>query len=379
MKYKYIIFAVFLLLPAMAYAQEPESTEDGSQTTPDAAEGGTATWEWPDLGLTFDYPAQWERGQQEGFNFVLFQPVAEGEPPTNFLGVQSGYLTAEEDVATLFDSFESTYGGEAQPITLGDTEGLRLDVTAQNGTLLTFLGYQVSGDLMAVMVLNGLDDEAFPTVRDAVIETIVAKPVSMDVESLSADMQASLEADGTLKVGDPDAPIKIVEMMDFSCPHCMEYATTMERLVNDYVQTGQVQFELVLLTFVGEDFSITAANAQYCAAAQGKGWEAHERLFEMNRNIGAQSFTTPSIEDEFADLGLDAEAFSTCMDERPYNDLLEGNQQRFDEIEASGTPTLLVGSGDEAPGFVPDENGEPLRGGVTLRFLYPYLEDLLAS
>jgi protein-disulfide isomerase len=51
-------------------------------------------------------------------------------------------------------------------------------------------------------------------------------------------------AEGGYLMGNPDAPVKLLEYASISCPHCAEFAETgTEPLVSNYVRSGQVSWE----------------------------------------------------------------------------------------------------------------------------------------
>lgn len=56
--------------------------------------------------------------------------------------------------------------------------------------------------------------------------------------------QVEKTKDGGYRMGNPDAPIKLVEYGSLSCPHCAHLAEeSHEKLVSDYVDSGRVSFE----------------------------------------------------------------------------------------------------------------------------------------
>ncbi len=74
-------------------------------------------------------------------------------------------------------------------------------------------------------------------------------------------------------LGDPDAPVTMVEFADLQCPFCKEYTVdVLPDLVEKYVKSGDVKMELNLLTFIGTD-SQTLAAAAYGAAEQDLMWQ----------------------------------------------------------------------------------------------------------
>jgi hypothetical protein len=50
--------------------------------------------------------------------------------------------------------------------------------------------------------------------------------------------------EGGYRMGNPDAPVKLLEYASITCPHCAEFAEAgTEPLVNNYVRSGQVSYE----------------------------------------------------------------------------------------------------------------------------------------
>jgi len=76
-----------------------------------------------------------------------------------------------------------------------------------------------------------------------------------------------------IALGDPKAPVTLVEFADPQCPYCMHYtADVLPDLVDKYVKTGDVRMELHLLTFIGPD-SDKLARAAYAAGDQDLMWQ----------------------------------------------------------------------------------------------------------
>lgn len=56
--------------------------------------------------------------------------------------------------------------------------------------------------------------------------------------------QVEVTKDGGYRMGNPNAPIKLVEYGSLSCPHCAHLAEEgYQKLVNDYVDSGRVSYE----------------------------------------------------------------------------------------------------------------------------------------
>jgi protein-disulfide isomerase len=115
--------------------------------------------------------------------------------------------------------------------------------------------------------------------------------------------------------GDPNAPITITEFSDFQCPYCKRFSDeTEQQLVETYVASGQVRFIYRSFgLFVGPE-SQAAAEAAYCAGDQGKFWEYHDILFANHTGENVGDFTTRKLQAFAKTLGLDTNAFNSCLD-----------------------------------------------------------------
>lgn len=72
--------------------------------------------------------------------------------------------------------------------------------------------------------------------------------------------------EGGFVMGNPDAPVKVVEFASFTCGHCANFAETgAPSLIEDYVKTGQVSFEI--RNFVRDPADMAAALLSRCGGA----------------------------------------------------------------------------------------------------------------
>jgi protein-disulfide isomerase len=137
-----------------------------------------------------------------------------------------------------------------------------------------------------------------------------------------------------LTMGDPNAPIKLVEFADFQCPGCGSYwANTEPAIIQNYVETGKVFYTFSPFSFVGSfvrnnpyDESIKAAEAAYCANDQGKFWQYHDYLFvnQIGENQGA--FSEKRLLAFAENLGLEMDTFTTCLKSAEhYQDVMDAN------------------------------------------------------
>jgi protein-disulfide isomerase len=149
-----------------------------------------------------------------------------------------------------------------------------------------------------------------------------------------------------LALGDPKAPVRIVEFADLQCPFCRDYSLgTMPRLIRDDVRTGKVRMEFQSLAFIGPD-SERAARVAQAAAAQNKLWNFVDLAY---RNQGRENSGWAS--DAFlralatAVPGLDVRRVLAQRDSAAVTARLDAANALATRSRVSSTPTFLVGRG----------------------------------
>lgn len=74
-----------------------------------------------------------------------------------------------------------------------------------------------------------------------------------------------------------------------------------------------------------------------CADEQGKFWEYHDGIFARKGKLAEGSFVEIGSE-----IGLDPDAFSSCVDERRYKDFVEADFAAGSDAGVTGTPSFFL-------------------------------------
>ncbi len=147
-------------------------------------------------------------------------------------------------------------------------------------------------------------------------------------------------------LGNPDAPIIIIEYSDTECPFCKQFHSEIHKIVSDY--TGQVawvyrHFPLYQI----HPKAIPEAEATECAAELGGNnafWAYLDRIFEItpsNNNLNLALL--PEIAKY---VGLDQDAFQKCLDERRYAERVADDYNNAVESGGRATPYSIIISKD---------------------------------
>jgi protein-disulfide isomerase len=157
-------------------------------------------------------------------------------------------------------------------------------------------------------------------------------------------------ADGGFVLGNPEAPITVIEFADFACPHCQEYSPAVHDLIDEFVATGKAKLEYrMFISAADPTYGPYTAKLAECASEQVDGgfFAAHDVLFEIGRARGRfNEQTAKTISDR---LGLDYSALLGCAQDA---DQYEFDQNMGVNLGVQSTPTIMVRYGSGEPQFI---------------------------
>lgn len=219
--------------------------------------------------------------------------------------------------------------------------------------ILTFVLFLISIFLLSFLFQTGqyLKDIKEGRVNIGNIPTQGQTKISNLPNTSSATLAVprfQLETKDDPSLGNPQAKVVVVEFGDFECPFCLKSFPIFREL--------QQEFKDEVL-FIWRDFPLRdihpnaqkAAEAGECAQEQGKFWEYHDKLF-----INQSRLTVPDLKRYAAQLGMDIQQFSLCLDSGRYQQEVEEDLQTVIKAGGQGTPTFFV-NGRMISGVVPKE------------------------
>jgi protein-disulfide isomerase len=146
--------------------------------------------------------------------------------------------------------------------------------------------------------------------------------------------------------GPADAPVTIVEFLDYQCPFCHRVQPLIDELMARY--PGK-------LRFVSRDFlldkprSLATARAARCASEQGKFWDYHRNLLTQPGDFGDGDLRARATR-----LGLDGGRFDTCVATGRYDAQIRASSEQGHDLGVSGTPAFFI-NGRRVSGVRPIE------------------------
>jgi protein-disulfide isomerase len=137
-------------------------------------------------------------------------------------------------------------------------------------------------------------------------------------------------------LGPEMAPVTIVEFSDFECPFCLRIHPTIKRVMDDYDGRVRLVFRQFPLVAIHRNAQ-KAAEASLCAGEQGQFWEMHDAMFDNQRELNVASLKLRA-----AELGLDEEAFGSCLDSGQFAGKVAADVAAGRALGVSGTPALFI-------------------------------------
>lgn len=170
------------------------------------------------------------------------------------------------------------------------------------------------------------------------------------------------EFDGYL-LGNPDAPIKLVEYASLTCPACANFSQTGEQpLVENYVSTGLVSYEL--RNQVHNIWDLTLARLVRCSAPESfhpLSSQVWANLAQIQQQMGASQAALQAMgevpEEErfvmvaqasgfldfFASRGISADQATACLaDAQSVIAIGDRSTEQSDELGINSTPTFIL-------------------------------------
>jgi protein-disulfide isomerase len=170
--------------------------------------------------------------------------------------------------------------------------------------------------------------------------------------SLATALPGATEVNDSLKgipqhgmtLGNPKAPVTMVEYIDLQCPICREFETVvMPDLIQNYVRPGKVKVEARVLKFIGPD-SLKARNAMLAAAQQNKAFNFSQVLY-ANQGTENTGWVTDSMLGQIAASvpGMNVNELLSARNSSTVKSQGASFDKQGDADKVPGTPTIYVG------------------------------------
>lgn len=144
-------------------------------------------------------------------------------------------------------------------------------------------------------------------------------------------------------MGDPNAPVEVVEYADYQCPGCASFETVQLPTIEErLISTGRVRWRYRDFPLGIHRHARTAAHAAACANEQGKYREMHRFIYESQNDWAFINNAAGHFRDLAKPAGLDVAKYDECMSSARYAGRIQASYDEAVRVGAGSTPTLLI-------------------------------------
>ncbi|WP_416408283.1 DsbA family protein [Agrobacterium rosae] len=142
-------------------------------------------------------------------------------------------------------------------------------------------------------------------------------------------------------LGDVNAPVKIVEYMSMTCPHCAHFHnTTFDEIKKKYIDTGKVYF--VIREFPFDPRAAAAFMLARCAPEQ-QYYPFVSMLFKQQQSWATAQDARAALLQMSKMAGFSQETFEACLTNQKLLDDVNATMQRgATEFGVNSTPTFII-------------------------------------
>jgi protein-disulfide isomerase len=143
-------------------------------------------------------------------------------------------------------------------------------------------------------------------------------------------------------LGDPKAPVTIVEYSDFECPVCRNLHDALRAMLPNYAGKVRVIFKDFPIEQL-HPWARTAALAGRCAYQQKPDafWRLYDLIYDNQDLISAANAWTKMV-DYAGQSGLDVDTFKSCMASPEAAAAVNASHANGEKLEVNSTPTVFV-------------------------------------
>lgn len=155
-------------------------------------------------------------------------------------------------------------------------------------------------------------------------------------------------------LGDPNAPVTMIEYASLTCPHCADFHNdVLPQIKKAYIETGKLK--LVYRDFPLNQAALRGAQLTHCVAPQNY-FGMLELLFRNQESWAFTADPVGELEKLGATAGIDAAKFEACINDKPMTEgIIARAQEGQDKYGVSSTPYFFI-NGRKISGAQPFED-----------------------
>lgn len=156
-----------------------------------------------------------------------------------------------------------------------------------------------------------------------------------------AENRAVIQTKDAPAMGDPKAPVTLVEFSDFQCPVCRNLHDVLRGMLRNYPQVRVIfkDFPIEVL----HPWARTAALAGRCAYQQDPNafWKLYDSIYDNQELISPEN-AWMKMSEYASQAGLNKDDFRACMASPEAAAAVDASRKNGQELEVTSTPTLFV-------------------------------------
>ncbi|RIA56406.1 DsbA family protein [Dichotomicrobium thermohalophilum] len=184
-----------------------------------------------------------------------------------------------------------------------------------------------------------------------------------EAQTNASEADASGQKLDDIVLGDPEAPVTVIEYASMTCPHCASFHTeTLPDLKEQYIDTGKVKF--ILREFPLDNLAAAASLLARCVE-EDKFYDFVDVLFEKQSQWANADDPLQELRQISKVAGFTEARFNSCLRDQEKLDYIQqvrdtGNHK----YDIRSTPTLIV-------------NGQKLEGNQSISALQQVIDPML--
>lgn len=180
---------------------------------------------------------------------------------------------------------------------------------------------------------------------DGAVETSLAPAAGFAANISASEESESGFALGGIRVGNPDAPVKIIEYASMTCPACARFhAVVLGQLKQGYIDSGQVHYEF--RNYARDRMDLAVATLTRCQGT-AQFFPLLDLFFGRQQQWMANYRDPQQMLDDIAAVarqaGMSRARVDQCLAERELQEhiaAMTANGQK--DFQISGTPTVIL-------------------------------------
>ena len=157
---------------------------------------------------------------------------------------------------------------------------------------------------------------------------------------------------GDVVMGDPNAPVELIEYASLTCSHCAQFHTaTLPDLKKNYIDTGKVKY--IVREFPFDSPGLGAAMLARCGG-EDRFYAIYDVLFQEQRSWATSKQPYEALLEIAKRVGISSKAFDACMQDKELMNMVVANRKEgMDVYRVESTPTLIINGDKQSGGALP--------------------------